>query len=98
MVRRRAKGHLDLDCEPSQHETDSVKAGLDNGALPQKQPKLMILEPAVQNGNLEYEPRLWPGSVDTAAQYPSGLPKSTGFTPGGKSASACMEPIVDTRR
>lgn len=53
--RRRAKGHLDLDCEPSQHETDSVKAGLDNGALPQKQPKLMILEPAVQNGNLEYE-------------------------------------------
>lgn len=53
--RRRAKGHLDLDCETSQHETDSVKAALDNGTLPQKQPQLMIPEPAVQNGNLEYE-------------------------------------------
>lgn len=53
--RKRAKGHLDLDCEPSQLELDGVKAGLDNGALPQKQPQLMIPEPAVQNGNLEYE-------------------------------------------
>ncbi|KAF3700171.1 Vasorin Precursor [Channa argus] len=53
--RKRTKGHLDLDCEPSQLELDGVKAGLDNGALPQKQPQLMIPEPAVQNGNLEYE-------------------------------------------
>ncbi|XP_026196036.1 vasorin b [Anabas testudineus] len=53
--RKRAKGHLDLDCEPSQLELDGVKAGLDNGALPQKQPQLIIPEPAVQNGNMEYE-------------------------------------------
>lgn len=53
--RKRAKGHLELDCEPSQLELDGVKAGLDNGALPQKQPQIMIPEPAVQNGNLEYE-------------------------------------------
>lgn len=53
--RKRAKGHLDLDCEPSQLELDGVKEGLDNGALPQKEPQLMIPEPAVQNGNLEYE-------------------------------------------
>lgn len=53
--RKRAKGHLALDCEPSQLELDGVKAGLDNGALPQKQPQLMIPEPAVQNGSLEYE-------------------------------------------
>lgn len=53
--RKRAKGHLNLDCEPSQLELDGVKTGLDNGALPQKQPQLMIPEPAVQNGNLEYE-------------------------------------------
>eukprot|EP00064_Thunnus_orientalis_P012364 superscaffoldBa00001888_g12399 len=53
--RKRAKGHLDLECEPSQLELDGVKTGLDNGALPQKQPQLMISEPAVQNGNLEYE-------------------------------------------
>lgn len=53
--KKRAKGHLDLDCEPSQLELDGVKAAVDNGALPQKQPQLMIPEPAVQNGNLEYE-------------------------------------------
>ncbi|KAG7269880.1 hypothetical protein CRUP_033247 [Coryphaenoides rupestris] len=55
--KRRGKGHLDqLDCEPSQLELEGVRAGLDNGgALPQKQPELMIPEPAVQNGNLEYE-------------------------------------------
>nr|XP_057904764.1 vasorin b [Doryrhamphus excisus] len=53
--KKRAKGHLDLDCEPSQVELDGVKAGLGNGALPQKQPQLMIPEPAVQSGNLEYE-------------------------------------------
>ncbi|XP_075999219.1 vasorin b [Genypterus blacodes] len=53
--RKRIKGHLDLDCEPSQLELEGVKAGLDNGQLPQKQPELMIPEPAVQNGNLEYE-------------------------------------------
>ncbi|XP_028267217.1 vasorin b [Parambassis ranga] len=53
--RKRAKGHLDLDCEPSQLELDGVKSVLDNGAMPHKQPQLMIPEPAVQNGNLEYE-------------------------------------------
>lgn len=53
--RKRAKGHLDLECEPSQLEPEGVKAGLDNGALPQKQPQLIMPEPAVQNGNLEYE-------------------------------------------
>ncbi|KAM6913725.1 vasorin b isoform 1-T2 [Lycodopsis pacificus] len=53
--RKRAKGHLELDCEPSQLELDGVKAGLDIGALPQKQPQPMTPEPAVQNGNLEYE-------------------------------------------
>ncbi|XP_022051035.2 vasorin b [Acanthochromis polyacanthus] len=53
--RKRAKGHLDLECEPSQLELDGVKGGLDNGALPQKQPQLMLPEPAVQNSNLEYE-------------------------------------------
>lgn len=53
--RRRAKTHLDLDCEPSQLELDGVKTGLDNGALFHKQPQLMIPEPAVQTGSLEYE-------------------------------------------
>ncbi|KAM9392655.1 vasorin b isoform 1-T2 [Pholidichthys leucotaenia] len=53
--RKKAKGHLELDCEPSQLELDGVKPGLDNGALPQKQSQLMMPEPAVQNGNLEYE-------------------------------------------
>ncbi|KAF7665499.1 hypothetical protein LDENG_00140750 [Lucifuga dentata] len=53
--RKRSKGHLNLDCEPSQLELEGVKAGLENGELPKKQPELMIPEPAVQNGNLEYE-------------------------------------------
>ncbi|XP_077411697.1 vasorin b [Vanacampus margaritifer] len=53
--KKRAKGHLDLDCEPSQLELDGVKAALDNGALPQKQAEIINPEPAVQNGNLEYE-------------------------------------------
>lgn len=53
--KKRANGHLDLDCDPSQLELEGVKVGLDNGALPQKQPELTIPEPAVQNSNLEYE-------------------------------------------
>nr|XP_020477805.1 vasorin [Monopterus albus] len=53
--RKRAKGHLDLDRELPELELDKVKDGLDNGALPQKQPQLMIPEPAVHSGNLEYE-------------------------------------------
>ncbi|KAJ7989313.1 hypothetical protein DPEC_G00303250 [Dallia pectoralis] len=50
--RKRAKGHLDLHCEPSLLELEGVKSGSDNGGvLPQKH-----LEPAVvQNGGLEYE-------------------------------------------
>lgn len=53
--RKKAKGHLELECEPSQLELDGVKAGLDNGALPHKQAQLMIPEPAVQHSNMEYE-------------------------------------------
>ncbi|MEQ2249120.1 hypothetical protein ILYODFUR_026122 [Ilyodon furcidens] len=53
--RKRAKTHLELDCEPSHLELDGVKAGLDNGPLFHKQPQLMIPEPAVQTGSLEYE-------------------------------------------
>ncbi|XP_053708869.1 vasorin b [Synchiropus splendidus] len=53
--RQKAKGHLDLDCEPSQLELDGVKAGFENGALPQKHNQHMTPEPAVQNVNLEYE-------------------------------------------
>ncbi|XP_041672916.1 vasorin b [Cheilinus undulatus] len=53
--RKRAKGHMDLDCEPSHLELDGVKTSIDNGVLPQKQPQILIPEPAVQNGNLEYE-------------------------------------------
>lgn len=52
--KKKAKGHLELDCEP-QLELDGVKPGVDNGVLPQKQPQILIPEPAVQNGNLEYE-------------------------------------------
>ncbi|KAJ3601694.1 hypothetical protein NHX12_032661 [Muraenolepis orangiensis] len=54
--KKRGKGNLDhLDCQPSQLELEGVRGGLDNGALPQKPPELMVPEPAVQNGNLEYE-------------------------------------------
>ncbi|XP_034047079.1 vasorin b [Thalassophryne amazonica] len=53
--KKRTKGHMNLDCEPAHLELEGVKADLDNEALPQKQPELMIPEPAVQNGNLEYE-------------------------------------------
>lgn len=73
--RKRAKGHLDLECEPSQLELDGVKDGLDNGALPQKQPQLMIPEPAVQSGNLEYEVLLLQdhctSNNNTSSQKPS---------------------------
>ncbi|KAK7939826.1 hypothetical protein WMY93_003152 [Mugilogobius chulae] len=51
--KKKGKGHLELECEPSQLELEGVKAGADNGALPQKQPQIMIPEPAVQNGNVE---------------------------------------------
>ncbi|XP_037544917.1 vasorin b [Nematolebias whitei] len=53
--KKRSKGNMELDCEPSQLELDGVKAGLDNGMMPHKQPQLVIPEPAVQNGSLEYE-------------------------------------------
>uniref|UniRef100_A0AAV2KEF9 EGF-like domain-containing protein n=1 Tax=Knipowitschia caucasica TaxID=637954 RepID=A0AAV2KEF9_KNICA len=69
--KKKAKGHLELECEPSQLELDGVKPSVDNGALPQKQPQIMIPEPAVQNGNVEYEPRLWPGAVDAAVKHPT---------------------------
>lgn len=72
--RKRAKGHLDLDCEPSQLELDGVKAGLENGALPHKQPQLMIPEPAVQNGNLEYEVLLLQDHCSSNNNMPSHKP------------------------
>ncbi|XP_059924445.1 vasorin-like [Gadus macrocephalus] len=54
--KRRGKGHLNpLDCEPSQLELEGVRTSLDNGELPKKQPEASSPEPAVQNGNLEYE-------------------------------------------
>lgn len=55
LKRKKTKGHLDLDCEPSQVELDGVKVGFENGALPQKHNQHMTPEPAVQNVNLEYE-------------------------------------------
>ncbi|KAL7849932.1 hypothetical protein SRHO_G00192810 [Serrasalmus rhombeus] len=51
----RKKAHLDLDCNPSQLELEGVKAGLDTGALPQKQQEIMSSPSAVQNGGLDYE-------------------------------------------
>ncbi|XP_018598522.2 vasorin b [Scleropages formosus] len=52
--RKRAKCHMDLDCEPSPLEMEGVKSCLDNGALPQKQTELMLSVPAIQ-GAQEYE-------------------------------------------
>ncbi|KAM6957906.1 vasorin b [Aplochiton taeniatus] len=53
--RKRAKGHLELDCEVSQLELEGVKGDADDGALPKKQPEPLLPEPAVQSGGLEYE-------------------------------------------
>ncbi|XP_036408142.1 LOW QUALITY PROTEIN: vasorin b [Megalops cyprinoides] len=57
MRRKRAKGHIDLGCDdPLPLELEGVKACLDNGALPQKQPESGLSPPpsAVHN-SLEYE-------------------------------------------
>ncbi|XP_017560919.1 vasorin b [Pygocentrus nattereri] len=51
----RKKAHLHLDCNPSQLELEGVKAGLDTGALPQKQQEIMSSPSAVQNGGLDYD-------------------------------------------
>ena len=54
---KRAKGHLDLDCDPAQLELEGVNGGVENGALPQK-PGEPDLSPSVVlglNGGLEYE-------------------------------------------
>ncbi|XP_062874510.1 vasorin b [Trichomycterus rosablanca] len=52
---RRKKTHLELYCDPSQLELDGVKVGLDNGALPTKQPEVSSSTAAMQNGCLDYE-------------------------------------------
>lgn len=53
--KHRKKTHLDLDCNPSQLELEGVKAGLDVGALPQKQQEISTSPCAAQNGGLDYE-------------------------------------------
>lgn len=50
MHKKKAKGHLDLECDPSQLELE----GMDNGALPQKQ-DIISCPSTVQNGGLDYE-------------------------------------------
>lgn len=54
---RRAKGHLDLDCDPAQLELEGVNGGMENGALPQKQGEPGLGPPTMLglNGGLEYE-------------------------------------------
>ncbi|XP_051987308.1 vasorin b [Xyrauchen texanus] len=47
MHRKKSKGHLDHECDPSQLE-------LDNGSLPQKQ-EIISRPSTVQNGGLDYE-------------------------------------------
>ncbi|KAG9264548.1 vasorin [Astyanax mexicanus] len=49
------RAHRNLDCNPSQLELEGVKAGLDNGTLPQKQQDIMSSSSTVQNGGLDYE-------------------------------------------
>ncbi|XP_066497837.1 vasorin b [Hoplias malabaricus] len=51
----RKKAHLDLDCNPSQLELEGVKESLDTGALPAKQPEIMLSSSAGHNGGLDYE-------------------------------------------
>ncbi|XP_050956900.1 vasorin b isoform X1 [Labeo rohita] len=50
MHKKKSKGHLDLECDPSQLELE----GLDNGALPQKQ-EIISCPSTTQNGGLDYE-------------------------------------------
>lgn len=50
MHRKKSKGHMDLECNPSQLELE----GLDNGALPQKQ-EIILCPSTVQNSGLDYE-------------------------------------------
>lgn len=54
---KRAKDHLDLDCDPAQLELEGVNGGVENGALPQKQGEPGSGPPTVLglNGGLEYE-------------------------------------------
>ncbi|XP_076837993.1 vasorin b [Brachyhypopomus gauderio] len=49
----RKRARLELECDPSQLELEGVKAGLDNGTLPQKQAEILFTPTAVQNGGLE---------------------------------------------
>ncbi|NP_001104232.1 vasorin b precursor [Danio rerio] len=49
MHKKKSKGHLDLECDPSQLELE----GLDNGALPQKK-EIIACPSTVQNGGLDY--------------------------------------------
>ncbi|KAL1278803.1 hypothetical protein QQF64_025476 [Cirrhinus molitorella] len=56
MHKKKSKGHLDLECDPSQLELE----GLDNGALPQKQ-EIISCPSTTQNGGLDYEEPLMQG-------------------------------------
>ncbi|KAK1798176.1 hypothetical protein P4O66_000670 [Electrophorus voltai] len=46
----RKRTHLELECNHSQLELEGVKAGLDNGTLPQKQSESLFTPSVVQNG------------------------------------------------
>ncbi|KAK3519791.1 hypothetical protein QTP70_004950 [Hemibagrus guttatus] len=52
---RKKRTQLHLYCDPSQLELEGVKAGMDSGALPQKQPDIMSSQSAVQKDYLDYE-------------------------------------------
>ncbi|XP_026864931.2 vasorin b [Electrophorus electricus] len=54
----RKRTHLELECNHSQLELEGVKAGLDNGTLPQKQSESLFTPSVVQNGALDYEVQL----------------------------------------
>ncbi|XP_026773091.3 vasorin b [Pangasianodon hypophthalmus] len=54
-MHRKKRAQLNLYCDPSQLELEGVKVGLDNGALPQKQPDIMSSQSAVQKDYLDYE-------------------------------------------
>ncbi|GAA6090780.1 vasorin b isoform X1 [Tachysurus ichikawai] len=54
-INRKKRKQLHLYCDPSQLELEGVKADMDNGALPQKQPDIMSSQSAVQKDYLDYE-------------------------------------------
>lgn len=52
---RKKREQLHLYCDPSHLELEGVKAGMDNGALPQKQTDIMSAQSAAQKDYLDYE-------------------------------------------